>query len=245
MCSTSFTSLLYSNYNLNNPLNQLAHRTRWYPAIQQCFALSLRRVEDISSPRAKDRLFSGRSSPSGQIRVYNEGSRVFTTLLMQRETAQWRKRVRLGRIHALLEYNPCAEGSRGLPLYYLRSPPLLCVRAQQPRRYNTPFFYKANRGWRSGSASSQITHRLELVFTRVSASAYKYHWDDRLEKTCDRGMNWRRFSKRPIRFANRYSGWNFFLRSWISNRWYILFYAICIIILHVLNIAMNILDIHI
>lgn len=160
-------------------------------------------------------------------------------------TAQWRKRVRLGRIHALLEYNPCAEGSRGPPLYYLRSPPLLCVRAQQPRRYNTPFFYKANRGWRSGSASSQITHRLELVFTRVSASAYKYHWDDRLEKTCDRGMNWRRFSKRPIRFADRYSGWNFFLRSWISNRWYILFYAICIIILHILNIAMNILDIHI
>lgn len=110
----------------------------------------------------------------------------------------------------------CGRVARATPI--LRSPPLLCVRAQQPRRYNTPFFYKANRGWRSGSASSQITHRLELVFTRVSASAYKYHWDDRLEKTCDRGMNWRRFSKRPIRFADRYSGWNFFLRSWISNR---------------------------
>lgn len=83
---------------------------------------------------------------------------------------------RLDQIHALLEYNPCAEGSRGPPLYYLRSPPLLCVRARQPRRYNTPFCaIRQTGGWRSGSASSQITHRLELVFTRVSASAYKYH----------------------------------------------------------------------
>lgn len=54
-----------------------------------------------------------------------------TALLMQRETARRRKkRVRLGRIHALLEYNPCAEGSRGPPLYYLRSPPpFMCTRA--------------------------------------------------------------------------------------------------------------------
>lgn len=75
----------------------------------------------------------------------------FEGLLMQRKTGRGGRRTartrakgrvrkkeregeRLDQIHALLEYNPCAEGSRA-PLYYLRSS-LLCT---QSPAYNTPF----------------------------------------------------------------------------------------------------------